>query len=231
MNLSKSHDFFAPEQVRGRIHIIGCGAVGSTIAENLVHLGCTKITIWDFDTVEAKNVANQMFREIDIGKKKVDALAEMLHDINPLIDKDLKIEPDGWHGQPLSGYVFLAVDNIDLRREIVEKNERNPNIKAMFDFRMRLTDAQHYAADWADPRHIDVLHRTMEFSHEEAATATPRSACNIELNVVTTVRVIVGLGVHNFMEFVRSNGEKLWTSIQLDLSTFAVERYRAYCEI
>lgn len=231
MNLSKSYEFFAPEQIKGRIHIIGCGAVGSTIAENLVHLGVTKITLYDFDVVEAKNVANQMYREIDIGKPKVDALAGMLKDINPLIEKDLRIEKEGWHGQRLDGYVFLAVDNIDLRREIVEKNTRNTYIKAMFDFRMRLTDAQHYAADWADPRHIDVLHRTMEFTHDEAKDATPRSACNVELNVVTTVRTIVALGVHNFMEFVRSNGEKLFTSIFLDLTTFSVDRYRAYAEV
>ena len=39
MNLSKSYEFFKPESCGGRIHIIGCGAVGSTVAENLSRLG------------------------------------------------------------------------------------------------------------------------------------------------------------------------------------------------
>jgi len=43
LNLSKSYDFFQPEQVRERIHIIGCGSVGSTVAELLVRFGLTKL--------------------------------------------------------------------------------------------------------------------------------------------------------------------------------------------
>ena len=35
MNLNKSREFFDPELLDAPIHIIGCGAVGSTIAENL----------------------------------------------------------------------------------------------------------------------------------------------------------------------------------------------------
>ena len=35
MNLAKSLDVFSPHDVKGRIHIIGCGSVGSTIAELL----------------------------------------------------------------------------------------------------------------------------------------------------------------------------------------------------
>ena len=92
MDLRKSYEFFRPEMLgTSRVHIIGCGAVGSTIAENLCRFGVTQMTLWDFDTVEAHNVANQMFRGVDIGKLKVDALAEMLTEINPDIKKDLKL--------------------------------------------------------------------------------------------------------------------------------------------
>ena len=42
LNLSKSYDFFKPEAVRERIHIIGCGSVGSTVAELLARFGLTK---------------------------------------------------------------------------------------------------------------------------------------------------------------------------------------------
>lgn len=33
MDLVKSYDFFQPEKCKDRIHIIGCGAVGSTVKE------------------------------------------------------------------------------------------------------------------------------------------------------------------------------------------------------
>ena len=36
MDLSKSYDFFQPSMTDGRIHIIGCGSVGSALAELLV---------------------------------------------------------------------------------------------------------------------------------------------------------------------------------------------------
>lgn len=225
MNLVKSYDYFKPETVRSRIHVIGCGAVGSTVAENLVRMGLTRITLYDFDTVESKNVANQMYREIDIGKAKVDALAEMLIDINPEVKNDIKIEREGYTDQHLSGYVILCVDNIDLRREIASKNVQNPDIKAMFDYRIRMTDAQHYAADWADPVQVDAFLRSMEFSHEEAAAATPVSACNVQLSVVTTIRTIVALGIQNMIEFIKSGGEKIRKLMLVDMPVFAVDAF------
>ena len=41
MDLSKSYEFFRPESVDGRIHIIGCGSVGSSLAELMVRSGLT----------------------------------------------------------------------------------------------------------------------------------------------------------------------------------------------
>ena len=201
MDLSKSYDFFQPEKHKDRIHIIGCGSVGSTIAENLARAGVTKFTLWDFDTVEPKNIANQMFIQADVGLPKVEALTRILCDINPDVKDEIKTMPEGWNGQKLSGYVFLCVDNIDLRREIVEKHFDNIFVKAMFDVRTRLTDAQHYAADWSDHRQKKNFLASMNFSHEEAKEETPVSACNVELSVCPTVRIICALAAANFMNF------------------------------
>ena len=113
MDLVRSYEFFKPEKCDGRVHIIGCGAVGSTIAENIARLGLTNVSLYDFDTVEAHNVANQMFYATDIGKLKVDAVAEMMTRINPDIEigtKGLRLFKHGYSDQPLDGYVFLAVD-------------------------------------------------------------------------------------------------------------------------
>lgn len=203
MDLTKSIEYFDPINVRGKCHIIGCGSVGSTVAENLARLGVTKFVLYDFDIVEPHNLANQMFVQSDIKKSKVEAVKKIICDINPEAESTIEVFEQGYTDQKLNGYVFLAVDNIDLRREICEKNRMNKAIKAVFDFRTRLEDAQHYAADWGDMRQVDNLIKSMAFSHDEAHEATPVTACGTELGVAPTVRVICALGVTNFMNLIR----------------------------
>lgn len=214
MDLSKSYEFFQPEKDDARIHIIGCGSVGSTIAENLARCGVTKMTLWDFDKVEPHNIVNQMFDQRHIGKPKVEALQDILIDINPEIKDDIEIKPEGWRGKLLSGYIFLAVDSIDLRREIVEKHFDSPYVKAMFDVRTMLTGAQHYAAAWDDYKMKKDFLGSMQFTHDEAAEEVQVSACGIVLGVVTTVRLISALAVNNYIRFVK--GEGIWKFVQID---------------
>ncbi len=213
MNLTKSYEFFQPEKDKSRIHIIGCGSVGSTLAENLARCGVTKLTLWDYDTVEPHNLVNQMFRQQDVGKLKVEALRDILFDINPDIKNDLEIQPQGWQGKILSGYIFLAVDNIELRRRIVEAHMNTPFIKAVFDFRTLLEEAQHYAADWSDSTMKENLLKSMQFTHEEAKEETPVSACGITLGVATTVRLICALGINNYINFTKGKGIKKYLMI------------------
>ncbi|MCL2500734.1 MAG: ThiF family adenylyltransferase [Defluviitaleaceae bacterium] len=223
LNLAKSYDFFKPERVKERIHIIGCGSVGSTVAELLVRFGLTKLTLYDFDRVEPHNLANQLFRQSHVSMTKVDVLTDMLREINPVIKDFIRIEPEGYTGQRLSGYVFLCVDNIELRKDIATANKNNQYIKAMFDFRTRLTDAQHYAADWANMKMVDDFIRSMNFTHEEAAEETPVSACNVTLSVAPTVRVICALGVTNFINHTK--GEALKKFIQMDAFGFTLDAF------
>lgn len=211
MNLSKSYEFFKPDNTR--IHIIGCGSVGSTLAENLVRCGVTNITLWDFDVVESHNICNQMFREKDIGKPKVEVLKEILLEINPDIKSGIEICSEGWQGRVLSGYIFLAVDNIELRRKIVQAHYNSPFVKAFFDFRTLLESAQHYAADWSDRKAKESFLRSMQFSHDEASKETPMSACGITLGVATTVRLICAFGVNNYINFVKGGVMKKFVMV------------------
>lgn len=203
MVLTKSIEYFDPVNVKGKCHIIGCGSVGSTVAALLARLGVTKFVLYDFDRVEAHNLANQMFIHNDIKTEKVDAVKRIITEINPDAEPTIEICREGYNDQKLNGYVFLCVDNIDLRREICQKHRMNRMIKAMFDFRTRLEDAQHYAANWADMKQVDNLIKTMDFSHDEAHAATPVTACGTELGVAPTVWVVCSLGVCNFMNLVR----------------------------
>ena len=208
MDLSKSYDFFKPEMLKARVHLIGCGSVGSTVAELLARFGITDVTLYDFDTVEPKNIANQMFFQRDINVPKVVATKNLMCEINPDCRDTVKVIPDGWHGQKLSGYVFLCADSVEIWQAIVDANMMNQNIKAMFNFRTRLTDAQHYAADWSDEAQKKAFRESMNFTHEEAREQTPVSACGVTLSVAPTVRMICNAGVANFVNFVKGDGIK-----------------------
>lgn len=222
MNLIKSLDFFDPNKVNERIHIIGCGSVGSTVAELLARFGLTKISLYDFDKVEEKNIVNQMFNENDVGKSKVKCVANLIWRINNSAANDIEIHEEGWTpGMNLDGYVFLCVDDIDIRKNIVDENRTNKNIKAMFDFRTRLTDAQHYACDWSEEKNIECFRRTMNFSKEEAIESTPVSACGVTLGVAPTVRMICNAGVVNLINFIKS--KKIKKMILVDAFNFSVD--------
>jgi len=202
MDLSKIHEYFQPENVIDRIHIVGCGSVGSTVAENLVRCGLINMTLWDFDKVESHNIVNQMFRAQDVGRNKAEALLDILCEINEDVRIKTKLKPNGWQGESMSGYVFLCVDSIDLRREIVKKLMLSQTVKAVFDFRTGLEDAQHYAARWSDPEQRQELLDSMDFTDEEAHPEAV-SACGVVLGVCPTVRTICAIGCANFMNLLR----------------------------
>ncbi len=227
MNLNKSREFFDPETLKGkRCHIIGCGALGSCTAELLARAGITNITLWDDDIVEAHNLANQLYTEDQIGMLKTEALTKILEDINPVGFNFKNLMHKGkYTNENLSGFVFLCVDNIEVRKQIVETNRYNTNIQFLIDMRMRLKDGQCYAAEWSSILAVNNLLETMNFTHEEALQNTPISACGFTLSVAPTVRIITSLGVANFMEYIRSGKYK--KLILADAFEGFVESYNA----
>ena len=163
-----------------------------------------------------------MFNDSDIGRNKAEAVKDMMLSINPDAN-GIEVVQEGYTNQRLSGYVFLMVDNIDLRRKICEENARNPYIKAVFDTRLRLTDAQHFAADWSSSAMVENLINSMQFTQEEALAETPRSACNLELSIAPSVRMICSCAVANFMNFV--NGRSIKKIVLIDAFDFTMEAY------
>ncbi|WP_062197632.1 HesA/MoeB/ThiF family protein [Massilibacterium senegalense] len=78
-------------QFQQRLHdakvvILGLGGIGSWIAYSLVQSGVRQLTLVDGDRVEESNLTRQAgYRVQDIGRLKVDALADFLQQINPTI--------------------------------------------------------------------------------------------------------------------------------------------------
>lgn len=81
--------------LRGRVLVIGCGALGTVIANNLVRAGIGYMKIVDRDYVELDNLQRQMlFDEEDVGKgiPKVIAAANKLRKINSSIKIDAEVK-------------------------------------------------------------------------------------------------------------------------------------------
>jgi len=66
-----------------KLLIIGCGGLGSNIANILVRTGFSDIVLADFDRVEMKNLNRQLFFPSQQGEKKVLALKKNILKINP----------------------------------------------------------------------------------------------------------------------------------------------------
>lgn len=106
-----------------KIMVVGAGAIGSRLVVALVKLGCTNIQVYDPDVVEAHNIGNQIFGPAHIGRRKVSALDHYFRSLGYTepaftgnIEKVTKDSPVNF----AKTHVFLAVDSMAARREIIE---------------------------------------------------------------------------------------------------------------
>ncbi len=65
---------------KARIVVGGCGGIGSNLAFQLARMIPANITVYDDDKVEMANLAGQLYSKQDVGKYKVDAIAQMVSD-------------------------------------------------------------------------------------------------------------------------------------------------------
>lgn len=80
------------EKVRTtRLLIAGCG-IGSSVAVCAARMGFQNFVLVDGDTVSAHNLNRQFYNFADIGRTKVDALADAILAINPTAQVERRIE-------------------------------------------------------------------------------------------------------------------------------------------
>lgn len=141
------------------ITIIGVGGSGSRVAEGLVRTGFgtdgSRITLIDGDCFEKHNLKNQLAGETDIGKKKVSGVAEQLKAIR----RDIYVyEIGAYIKKPyaLRGVVFLCLDSMYARRQIMEHSlENNDNVDCVIDPRLDSGVGVSYCFDPCSQIHQD----------------------------------------------------------------------------
>lgn len=216
LNIVKHVEFFNPFKLRNKeIHIIGVGAVGSFIALTLAKLGIPKITIWDFDTVDEHNITNQVYTTKDIGKPKVEALKQHLLDNNPNMEV---ITKGKYTNQNLKGILFLSVDSIKLRYDILSNVQYNPFIELVIDGRIGLEKGQVIATDW---KLSDLIKNHIELSNfKDNESDAPVSACGTTLSVMPSVQCTAQFAVAQLINFV--NNKKINQLTQFDAFDFKI---------
>lgn len=76
--------------IDSHVLLFGCGAVGGNIAMELAMAGVGRISLYDYDTVEASDVSRHIFyREKHLGTFKTDALKSELEAVNSAIEVDV----------------------------------------------------------------------------------------------------------------------------------------------
>lgn len=112
------------------ITVIGAGGIGSPTAQELAHLGAKDISVFDYDSVEAHNIPTQRYRIQDVGRRKVDALRDI---IISAVGTAIMTHAELYTHQPLGRIVISAVDSMSARRTIwnqVKQQMKNPQTEA-----------------------------------------------------------------------------------------------------
>ena len=95
--------------------IVGAGGLGAPAALYLAAAGIGRIVLADADVVDTSNLQRQViFRDADVGRRKVEAAADQLRALNPHVHVDcapVHVEP--CNIGPLAAGVDLVLDGTD----------------------------------------------------------------------------------------------------------------------
>lgn len=215
------HDELLPPQLcASPIHLIGCGGVGSHVAMMLakMQVGEAGLHLYDHDFIEAHNPPNQAFERHHIGERKVFALENQ---IDVWSDDQVAVTPH--LGQvnervPLSGVVFLCLDSMEARKDIMESSVfGNEKLDLVVETRM---DARFAYASIFDPK-VSAHCTLWREGWYPSSAAESMVGCGGHLSVITAVMQTAVLAVQGAMNFYDEASRM--NHLELNLQTWRVK--------
>ena len=187
-------------------------------------MGWHNFRVWDLDIVETHNLPNQIYDSEHVGMKKVDAFEAVLKRFNSsvVIEKHPYFF-EASHSDLLEDYVFLAVDTLSARKEILPCIKNNIDIEIAIETKMGFTHAELNILDPYNPEYIDKMISNMKDDSE-----VPDAPCN-ERIITTLTNVVASSVVHHFCSHASSlrreeaydfSSPKTFYSLQQSLTTF-----------
>lgn len=214
-HLTRQLDLIPLRSLARPITVIGAGAIGSFTVLSLVKMGFTNVTVYDFDEVSVENMNCQWYRFKDIGKPKVDALKDLIHDFTQAEINTKNEKFDG--SQPLNGIVISAVDSMAVRQTIWTHVKENPSVPWFIDPRMAAEYALSFVMnpnDEADVKSYEKTLYTDSSAVQEPCTAkaTMYTATMIAGHVAKQVKDIVTKGPYSRVTHwdIKENNQQTW---------------------
>lgn len=129
-------DIFNPINQRYKIVIFGAGSIGSFVALNLAKLGFENIKVIDYDIIDEYNIPNQFYNISSVGKKKVDALKDIIKDFTnvEIETEDIKVDENYDIPFNLTSIYILTFDTLEARKLVYDKLKDRENY--LIDCRM-----------------------------------------------------------------------------------------------
>jgi len=172
--------------------VIGVGAIGRQVALQLTAMGIPWLQIIDFDVVELSNLASQGYLEDDLGKFKVDAIADLCRKINSSLE--IHVVPERFRrSMQIGNIVLCCVDKIDARRLIWQAVKNKVN--CFFDARMSAEVLRVLTACDFESRE----HYPATLFHAEEAYVGPCTA----KTTIYCANIAAGLMVAQFAKYLR----------------------------
>lgn len=130
--------YFRPEQLAllraARVGVAGAGGLGSNAALMLARCGVENLLLVDHDVVEASNLNRQHYWPRHLGRPKVEALGDLLRELNPdirLETRQLRLSPDNLPEILPACPIWLeALDDPEAKTMLVEQALLNGRLVA-----------------------------------------------------------------------------------------------------
>ena len=168
---------------RHAVTIVGLGAIGSQLAEQLAKLGVTCFVLIDPDVVSQANLAVQGFYEEEVGMAKVHAVADRLQKIRHTISVETLAQPwrpDDAATVPRGSVIFAAVDSISVRRQLYDRELLRRKAPCLLDARMSAEAFQCFCVPRGCPEVLHAYGKTLfpqAEAHQERCTARSTIYC------------------------------------------------------
>ena len=188
MDLYRQQDLIEPDQLDLPITVVGCGGIGSFVVLALAKMGCRALAAYDDDRVEPHNVPNQAYGLGDVGRLKVEALADLVAAVTGVA---LQIRAERVREQRLQGVVVSAVDTMAARREIWLRGIRHrAGVPLYLDARMGAEVARILTVRPADPD--DIRRYEASLHADEDAVVLPCTAQAIVYTGFSVAALVAG---------------------------------------
>jgi hypothetical protein len=195
------------------LNVIGAGAVGAAACVALTKMGCSNLTVWDFDSVSEVNIANQFYPLDAVGKLKVEALAQV---VEQFAGVKIQTVPRAFTGEErLAGVVIAAVDTMEEGRATIWRAVRfQPAVSLLLDTRLGGEVGMVYSIRPCDLDDVRFYESTLH--SDEEAFAAPCTARGVIYNTL----FIAGLVANQIKKFAL--GEPLSREIIFDLKNLSL---------